>query len=68
MRWTPAFTGLLLCCAISTSRAQEAVAPEALILERIKARMADNLRRLPNHTCEQTIERSKRRQPSARPN
>src|SRR5207247_2136627 len=62
MRWTPALAGLLLCFAC---RAQEAVAPQTLTLERVKAKMADNLRRLPNYTCSQTIERSKRRQPSS---
>jgi hypothetical protein len=56
MRWTPAFAGLLLCFAC---RAQETVAPETLMLERIKAKAAENLQRLPNYTCTETIERSR---------
>src|SRR6185295_17276990 len=34
--------------------------PERRALARIKAKMADNLSRLPNYTCLQTIERSHR--------
>src|SRR5438045_2730322 len=34
--------------------------PERLLLAQIKAKMADNLARLPNYTCLQTIERSHR--------
>jgi len=34
------------------------------MIERIEAKMADNLRRMPNYTCTQTTDRSGRRQPS----
>jgi len=54
-RWT-AFSGCLLCFSIPASAAQEALRPETLLLERVKSRMADNLRRLPAYTCSQTIE------------
>ena len=59
MRWAPAFAGLLWCLPISPSIAQP-LAPELLLLARIKAKAAGNLRRLPNYTCTQTIERSHR--------
>jgi len=54
MRSSLALAGLLLCLS-TASDAQEEVAPERI--ERIKAKMADNLRRLPNYTCTETIER-----------
>ena len=59
MRWAPAVAGLLLCFPASPSIAQE-LAPEILLLARIKAKAAENLQRLPNYTCTQTIERSHR--------
>src|SRR5262245_46878599 len=40
--------------------AQENISPEALLLSRIKVRAAENLTRLPNYTCLETIERSTR--------
>ena len=49
----------VLCISVSPSIAQE-LAPEILLLARIKARAAENLQRLPNYTCTQTIERSRR--------
>jgi hypothetical protein len=64
VRWAPAFAGLLLCFPISPSGAQE-LAPETLLLARIRAKAGENLKRLPNYTCTQTIERS-RRNPKAR--
>jgi len=45
---------------------QSGPAPEVLLLARIKGRMEDNLRRQPNYTCMETIERSVRRTPSRR--
>ncbi|MDP2999901.1 MAG: hypothetical protein Q8N47_20620 [Bryobacterales bacterium] len=42
------------------------VAPEHLALARIKLRMSENLERLPNYTCTETIERSTRRAGSRR--
>jgi hypothetical protein len=59
MRWASAAAGLLLCFPISPSNAQE-LAPEILLLGRIKSKAAENLQRLPNYTCTQTIERSHR--------
>jgi hypothetical protein len=41
--------------------AAEELAPEALLLARIKVRAAENLQSLPNYTCLETIERSQRR-------
>lgn len=38
--------------------------PQLLQLSRIKRRMADNLRRQPDYTCLETIERSQRRKPT----
>ena len=49
----------MLCFPTAPGRAQEAV-PEFLILDGIKTKMRENLRRLPNYTCTQIIERSKR--------
>src|ERR1700730_18633788 len=60
MRWAPAFAGLLWCFPVSPSIAQE-LPPEILLLARIKTRAAENLERLPNYTCTQTIERYRRR-------
>ena len=59
MRWASAAAGLLLCIPISASIAQP-LPPEVLLLGRIKAKAAENLQRLPNYTCTQTIERSHR--------
>lgn len=39
----------------------DGVAPETLLLARIKLRAAENLSALPNYTCLETIERSRRR-------
>jgi hypothetical protein len=49
----------LALLAAGVAAAQE-VAPETLLLSRIRLRMEENLRRLPNYTCLQTIERSRR--------
>src|ERR1700694_2080018 len=59
MYWTKVAAGFLLCISVSPSIAQE-LAPEILLLARIKVRAAENLQRLPNYTCTQTIERSHR--------
>src|SRR5215469_12007656 len=59
MRGSSAFASLLLCWLIAPSAADD-LPPETLLLARIKAKAADNLRRLPNYTCTQTIERSRR--------
>jgi len=66
VRWTLAFAGLCLFLPTSLSSAQDLtparqpLSPDVLLLARIKARAAENLRRLPNYTCTQTIERSRR--------
>jgi hypothetical protein len=59
MRWASAAAGLLLCFPTSPTRAQP-LAPEIVLLGRIKAKAAENLQRLPNYTCTQTIERAHR--------
>jgi hypothetical protein len=58
---SPVLAGLLLCLHIAPSYAQVELAPEILLLDHIKARMAENLRRLPNYTCTEVIDRSRRR-------
>jgi len=66
MRWTLAFAGLWLSFPTSPSTAQDLaparhpLSPDVLLLARIKAKAADNLKRLPNYTCTQTIERTLR--------
>jgi hypothetical protein len=50
--------GALLAAAAA---APAQVEPSVLLLARVKARMVENLRRLPNYTCTETIERSVRR-------
>jgi Arc/MetJ family transcription regulator len=56
---------LLALCGL-LCHAQQELAPEVLLLAHIKVKMADNLARLPNYTCTQTIERSTRRAPTRR--
>src|SRR5260370_29219607 len=46
--------------------ARQPLAPEILLLSRIKVRAAENLQRLPNYTCTETIERSRRARKSRR--
>jgi hypothetical protein len=48
------------------SLAQEDLPPDVLLLARIKVHMEQNLSSLPNYTCLETIERSRRRAPSRR--
>jgi hypothetical protein len=62
MHWASVAAALLL---ISPSSAQP-LAPEIILLGRIKAKAAENLQRLPNYTCTQTIERSHRNGKSRR--
>src|SRR5437764_679954 len=57
MRW------LLLCLVLPACQAEQDLSPELLLLAKIKVKMAENLGRLPNYTCQQTIERSRRRPP-----
>ena len=56
--------GLALCAA-SWPASQE-LSPETLLLARIKVHMEENLKRLPNYTCLQTVERSRRLAPARR--
>src|SRR5258706_15720440 len=55
MRSSPVLAGFLLCFS-AASGAQEELTPTPLT-ERIKAKMADNLRGLPDYICTQTVER-----------
>lgn len=48
-------------------QAQQAVPPETLLLAKIKTRVAENLSRLPNYTCTETIQRSLRFKSQATP-
>jgi len=50
---------LLLFLSVSARAWQE---PQPALLDRVRQRMAENLARLPNYTCLETIERSVRRQ------
>lgn len=52
--------------AVGPCAAQTDLTPELLLLARIKVHMSETLARLPNYTCVQTIERSRRRAPSHR--
>jgi hypothetical protein len=54
---------LALICAISAGLAGNLPVDDAALLARIRARMANDLARLPDYTCTQTIERSTRRTP-----
>ena len=58
MRWVFLFAALQAC------HAQQQLSPELMAITRIKLKVADNLKRLPNYTCEQTIERSQRVMPA----
>lgn len=54
----------MLCVfAVGACVAQD-LPPEVLLVAKIKVKMAENLDRLPNYTCQQTIERSRRRMPA----
>lgn len=57
-------TATLLCFALAGFAQQAEVAREWLVLSRIKEKMAQNLARLPNYTCLETIERSETAGPS----
>ena len=58
--------GVLLLAPPLCALAQNDLAPELLTLARIKVKAAENLNRLPNYTCIETIERSRRRAPTRR--
>lgn len=56
--------GLASCFAVSVFALQAEMPREWLLLSRIKRNMAENLQRLPNYTCLETIERSESAAPS----
>ncbi len=56
----------LALAALGLCGAQKDLPPDLLLLARIKVRMAENLERLPNYTCLQTVERSMRRAKSGK--
>ena len=51
-------------CSLASS-AQD-LTPEQLLIAKIKMKMEDTLHGLPNYTCTETIERSRRRPPAKR--
>ncbi len=61
MRWWLAGFAILLC------QAQEQISPDLALLVKIKAKVVENLKRLPNYTCTETIERRLKRKPSDTP-
>src|SRR6184192_2261693 len=60
MRWlfiiAAGITGLMA----QTTEASFELAPETLLLSRIRLSMSQNLKRQPNYTCVETVERSRR--------
>ena len=56
----------LVFLAALLARAEQLPAPELGLLAKIQTKVADNLRRLPNYTCTQTIVRSLHRTHSAK--
>ena len=61
-------SSLLMFLFVVSSPAQETrLSPELALLARVRQRMAENLDRLPNYTCQETIERLVRRQPDKEP-
>ena len=56
----------LALATLGLAWAQNDLPPDLLLLARIKTKMAENLERLPNYTCTQTIERSLRRAKSGK--
>jgi hypothetical protein len=59
----PALVGLLLA---AQTQPDNPVDPDLLRIARIRVHMSENLTRLPNYTCTQTIERSRRQARSRR--
>jgi len=54
---------LLFCFGLQACQAQPELSPDLLLLSKIKIQIAQNLIRLPDYTCQQTTERSRRRMP-----
>lgn len=57
----------LLFCVSAVLAAAADLAPEVVLLQRARNIMAENLARLPNYTCLQTIERFERMAPKGKP-
>lgn len=53
--------------AVLLAHGQQELPPETLLLAKIKAKVSENLKRLPNYTCTEIIERWHRPTPSDRP-
>ncbi len=60
MRW------LLMIFGVTLAYAQTALSPDLLRLSKIKARVVEGLKRLPNYTCTEVIQRSQRDAPTFR--
>ncbi len=60
MRW------VIFLIALEACLAQQALGPELTLITQVKLKVADNLNSLPNYTCQQTIERSRRVMPARR--
>ena len=56
--------GVLFLIVLGNCHAQQELSPELALITRIKLKVAENLNRLPNYTCEQVIERSQRVMPA----
>ena len=56
----------LVFLAVLLAQAQQGPSPDVSLLGKIRSKVAENLRRLPNYTCTQTIVRSLRRKPAAK--
>src|SRR5947209_20432363 len=52
---------LVFSCALAACLAGNPPAPDPSLIARIQARITENLAHLPDYTCAQTIERSRRR-------
>jgi hypothetical protein len=55
MRWW------IACFAFVVAEAQQANLPQTFLIDQVKARADENLRRLPNYTCTEIIQRSLRK-------
>lgn len=57
---------VLFAVMFSAPLLAQGLAPDVLLLARIKSHMQETLTRLPNYTCTETVERSHRRNPNRR--
>src|SRR5579863_1754469 len=51
---------VIICCLGASVRAQPSLPREVLLLSQIKQKMRENLSRLPDYTCVETIDRTQR--------